>query len=148
VSTHTSGQLPVAGPADVRKAAFRLVRADRRAFGVVLALNALAAAAGLAGPWLLGSIIDDVRGGGGVRAVDRLALWILLCSLAQLLLARWARYVGHRFGERTLARVREEFVDRTLAPGPNCSSTPCSCCSHSSRSSCWTRCSASSGCWV
>jgi ATP-binding cassette subfamily C protein len=115
VSTHTSGQLPVAGPADVRKAAFRLVRADRRAFGVVLALNALAAAAGLAGPWLLGSIIDDVRGGGGVRAVDRLALWILLCSLAQLLLARWARYVGHRFGERTLARVREEFVDRTLA---------------------------------
>ncbi|KAB1143635.1 ABC transporter ATP-binding protein [Streptomyces luteolifulvus] len=115
MSTHTSGQLPVAGPADVRKAAFRLVRADRRAFGVVLALNALAAAAGLAGPWLLGSIIDDVRGGGGVRAVDRLALWILLCSLAQLLLARWARYVGHRFGERTLARVREEFVDRTLA---------------------------------
>ncbi|MXM67416.1 ATP-binding cassette domain-containing protein [Streptomyces sp. HUCO-GS316] len=115
MSTHTSGQLPVAGPADVRKAAFRLVRADRRAFGVVLALNVLAAAAGLAGPWLLGSIIDDVRGGGGVRAVDRLALWILVCSLAQLLLARWARYVGHRFGERTLARVREEFVDRTLA---------------------------------
>nr|WP_202426055.1 ABC transporter ATP-binding protein [Streptomyces sp. HUCO-GS316] len=107
--------MPVAGPADVRKAAFRLVRADRRAFGVVLALNVLAAAAGLAGPWLLGSIIDDVRGGGGVRAVDRLALWILVCSLAQLLLARWARYVGHRFGERTLARVREEFVDRTLA---------------------------------
>ncbi|CAM5638136.1 hypothetical protein SVIOM342S_07790 [Streptomyces violaceorubidus] len=39
-------------------------------------------------------------------AVDRMALAILLCSLAQLLLARWARYVGHRFGERTLARVR------------------------------------------
>jgi ATP-binding cassette subfamily C protein len=32
-----------------------------------------------------------------------------------LLLARWARYVGHRLGERSLARVREEFVDRTLA---------------------------------
>ncbi|MFJ8509603.1 ABC transporter ATP-binding protein [Streptomyces avermitilis] len=94
-----------------------MVRADGRAFAAVLVLNALAAGAGLAGPWLLGRIVDEVgvRAGGGVRAVDRLALGILLCSLAQLLLARWARYVGHRFGERTLARVREEFVDRTLA---------------------------------
>ncbi|MFJ9968493.1 ABC transporter ATP-binding protein [Streptomyces avermitilis] len=111
----TSGHLPVAEPADVRRAAVRLVRADGRAFAAVLVLNALAAGTGLAGPWLLGRIVDGVGAGGGVRAVDRLALGILLCSLAQLLLARWARYVGHRFGERTLARVREEFVDRTLA---------------------------------
>ncbi|WNM30356.1 ABC transporter ATP-binding protein [Streptomyces sp. Li-HN-5-11] len=111
----TRGQLPVAEPADVRRAALRLVRADGRAFAAVLALNAAAAGAGLAGPWLLGRIIDEVRAGSGVGAVDRMALGILLCSLAQLLLARWARYVGHRFGERSLARVREEFVDRTLA---------------------------------
>ncbi|MFE9441213.1 ABC transporter ATP-binding protein [Streptomyces sp. NPDC006602] len=114
-STTSSGQLPVAEPADVRRASVRLVKADRRAFTATLALNALAAVAGLAGPWLLGRIIDDVRGGGGVSAVDRLALALLLCAVAELLLARWARYVGHRFGERTLARVREEFVDRTLA---------------------------------
>ena len=110
-----SGHLPVAEQADVRRAALRLLRADRRAFAALLALNALAAGAGLAGPWLLGRIIDDVRSGGGVAAVDRLALVILLCALVQLLLARWARYVGHRFGERTLARVREQFVERTLA---------------------------------
>lgn len=115
MTTGTSGHLPVAEPAGVRRAAVRLVRADGRAFAAVLVLNALAAGAGLAGPWLLGRIVDGVGAGGGVRAVDRLALGILLCSLAQLLLARWARYVGHRFGERTLARVREEFVDRTLA---------------------------------
>ncbi|WP_060881432.1 ABC transporter ATP-binding protein, partial [Streptomyces scabiei] len=84
-------------------------------FLAVLGLNGAAAALGLAGPWLLGRIIDEVRGGGGVAVVDRLAAAILLCAGAQLLLARWARYVGHRFGERTLARVREEFVDRTLA---------------------------------
>ncbi|CAM5240877.1 ABC transporter ATP-binding protein OS=Streptomyces tendae OX=1932 GN=GUR47_36260 PE=4 SV=1 [Streptomyces tendae] len=107
--------LPVAQRADVRRAAAGLVRADRRSFAVVLGLNALAALAGLAGPWLLGRIVDEVRGGGGVGAVDRMALAILLCSLAQLLLARWARYVGHRFGERTLARVRERYVDRALA---------------------------------
>lgn len=111
----TSGHLPVAEPADVRHAALRLIKADKRAFTAALALNALAAVAGLTGPWLLGRIIDEVRGGAGVDAVDRLALVLLLCALAELLLARWARFVGHRFGERTLARVREEFVDRTLA---------------------------------
>ncbi|MFF0159504.1 ABC transporter ATP-binding protein [Streptomyces sp. NPDC005263] len=111
----TRGQLPIAGPAAVRRASGRLVRADARAFLAVLALNAAAAGAGLAGPWLLGRIIDEVRAGGGVGAVDRAALGIVACAAAQLLLARWARYAGHRFGERTLARVREEFVDRTLA---------------------------------
>lgn len=111
----TTGRLPVAERADVRRALLRLVRADRAAFSAALLLNALAAGTGLAGPWLVGRIVDAVRAGRGVGAVDRLALWILLCSLAQLLLARSARYLGHRFGERTLARVREEFVDRTLA---------------------------------
>lgn len=109
-----TAQLPVAEPADVRRAAGRLIRADGRVFAVVLVLNALAAAAGLVGPWLLGRIIDEVRAGGGVAVVDRLALVILVCALGQLLLARGARYVGYRFGERTLARVREEFVERTL----------------------------------
>ncbi|MBR8639558.1 ABC transporter ATP-binding protein [Streptomyces tuirus] len=109
------GHLPVAERADVRRAMLDLVRADARAFSTVLGLNALAALAGLAGPWFLGRMIDDVRAGDGVAAVDRLALVLLLCALAQLLLARWARYVGHRFGERVLARVRERFVDRALA---------------------------------
>ncbi|MEU6145832.1 ABC transporter ATP-binding protein [Streptomyces sp. NPDC047081] len=110
-----TGHLPVADPALVRRATVRLMRADGRAFTAALILNALAAAAGLGGPWLLGRIVDEVRAGHGVDAVDRLTLGILVCSAAQLLLARWARYVGHRFGERTLARVREEFVDRALA---------------------------------
>jgi ATP-binding cassette subfamily C protein len=115
MTDRTPDRLPVAAPADVRRATLRLVRADARAFSTVIVLNVLAAVAGLAGPWLLGRIIDHVRAGDGVATVDRLAPAILVCALAQLLLARWARYVGHRFGERTLARVREEFVDRALA---------------------------------
>ncbi|MFF3420653.1 ABC transporter ATP-binding protein [Streptomyces sp. NPDC002698] len=110
-----TGRLPVAGRAEVRRAALRLIRADGRVFAAVLALNALAAGAGLAGPWLLGRMIDDVRDGAGVEAVDGPALVILVASLVQLLLSRWAGYVAYRFGERTLARVREEFVERTLA---------------------------------
>ncbi|MFE2302832.1 ABC transporter ATP-binding protein [Streptomyces sp. NPDC059445] len=109
-----TGRLPVAGRAEVRRAALRLIRADGRVFAAVLALNALAAGAGLVGPWLLGRMIDDVRDGAGVEAVDGPALVILLAALVQLLLSRWAAYVGYRFGERTLARVREEFVERTL----------------------------------
>ncbi|MFI9154895.1 ABC transporter ATP-binding protein [Streptomyces sp. NPDC053367] len=98
----------------MRRAALDLVQADRRAFLTTLALNSAAAAAGAAAPWLLGRIIDEVRAGAAVATVDKLALAILLCAVAQLLLARQARYTAHRFGERTLARVREQFVDRAL----------------------------------
>ncbi|MFF2926534.1 ABC transporter ATP-binding protein [Streptomyces celluloflavus] len=115
MSSATGGALPVADAARTRRAAARLIRLDGRAFTLLLLLNALAAGAGLVGPWLLGRIIDVVRTGGTVATVDRLALVILVCALAQLLLARYARYVGHRFGERTVARVREQFVDRALA---------------------------------
>ncbi|MEV6580867.1 ABC transporter ATP-binding protein [Streptomyces sp. NPDC051582] len=109
------GGLPIAGPAEVRRAAVRLMGQDGRAVAVMLTLNGLAAAAGLGGPWLLGRIIDDVRGGAGTGHVDRLALGILCFALAQLLLGRFARYAAHRFGERTLARIRERFVERSLA---------------------------------
>ncbi|MER6384024.1 ABC transporter ATP-binding protein [Streptomyces sp. NPDC001250] len=113
--TAGQGLLPVADRGRVRRAVLRLVRADGRAFTATLLLNSLAAGAGLVGPWLVGRIVDEVRGGHGAGAVDRLAPWILLCALAQVLLARWARLVGYRFGERTLARVREEYVERVLA---------------------------------
>ncbi|BFV60108.1 ABC transporter ATP-binding protein [Kitasatospora sp. CMC57] len=112
--TGPAHQLPVAGVPEVRRAALGLIRQDRRALTVVLALNVLAAAAALAGPALLGRIVDQVGAGAGVAAVDRLALAVLLCALLQLLLTRQARYLGHRIGERTSARVRERFVDRAL----------------------------------
>ncbi|SCD38916.1 ATP-binding cassette, subfamily C [Streptomyces sp. BpilaLS-43] len=111
----TAGSLPVAGPSAVRRAALRLVRQDGRAFAAVIGLNASAAGAGLVGPWLLGRIMDEVRAGASVAAVDRLALAILVFALVQLLLVRYAGHLGHRFGERTLARIREQFADRALA---------------------------------
>jgi ATP-binding cassette, subfamily C, bacterial len=107
--------LPIAGRGLVRRAALRLIRADRRAFALLVLLNALAAAVGLAGPWLLGRIIDTVTRGGGAGAVDRLALAVLVSAVAQTVLARYALAVGFRFGERTAARIREEFVERALA---------------------------------
>ncbi|WP_346433620.1 ABC transporter ATP-binding protein [Nonomuraea composti] len=110
-----TGHLPVAEPAATRRAAWRLIRMDGRAFAGMLALNGLAAIAGLAAPWLLGRIIDEVKAGASLATVDRLALAILVCAVAQTLLSRYASYVGHRFGERTLARIRERFTERVLA---------------------------------
>jgi ATP-binding cassette subfamily C protein len=120
VSERASGpavprELPVATPAAARRAALGLVRADARAVTAMVALNAMAATAGLAGPWLVGRILDEVRAGSGPEVVDRLALGILACAVAQLLLARQARRIAHRFGERTLSRVRERYVGRVLA---------------------------------
>ncbi|WP_329134046.1 ABC transporter ATP-binding protein/permease [Streptomyces sp. NBC_01476] len=113
-----STPLPVAGPALVRRAAWREAVTDRRALGGILLLNALAAAAGLAGPWLLGTIVNTVKTSTGPRAVatvDRLALLIVAATLVQTVLARYALLLGARFGERAAARIRERFVDRTLA---------------------------------
>ncbi|MEH1101221.1 ABC transporter ATP-binding protein [Micromonospora sp. CPCC 205561] len=106
--------LPVADRSAVRRATRGLIARDRRAVCVVLALHAAATVAGLAPPWLLGTIVDRVSAGTDVATVDRLALAIGGAVLVQTLLSRYAQYAGHRFGERAVARLREEFVERTL----------------------------------
>jgi len=106
--------LPVAEPVEVRRAAGRLIRADRAAFVVVLLTNCAAAGAGLLGPWLLGLIINRVQAGAGIAAVDRLGLLVLLAAVAQFVIGRQARYLGYRFGERTAARLREQLTGRLM----------------------------------
>ncbi|GAB3970081.1 hypothetical protein GCM10027615_25700 [Plantactinospora veratri] len=107
--------LPVADLATVRRAGRDLIGRDRRAVAVILVLHIAATLAGLAAPWLLGVIVDQVVAGAGTGTVDRLALAIVGCVVVQTVLSRYAQYAGHRFGERAVARLREEFVRRTLA---------------------------------
>ncbi|GIE91387.1 ABC transporter ATP-binding protein [Actinoplanes regularis] len=110
-----SAALPVADQPLVVRATLRLIAADKRSVAAMIGLNSLAAIAGLGAPWLLGRVIDTVAAGGGVTAVDRLALAVLGCALAQTLLSRSALALGYRFGERTSARIRETFLRRALA---------------------------------
>lgn len=113
-----STPLPVAGRAHVRRAVREEIAVDRWAFAGILLLNALAAGAGLVGPWLLGTIVNTVRSSTGAAAlstVDRLALAIVAATLAQIVLSRFALRLGARFGERAAARIRERFLGRTLA---------------------------------
>ncbi|SCF04127.1 ATP-binding cassette, subfamily C [Micromonospora chokoriensis] len=107
-------RLPVADRVTVRRALRDMISRHRRAVGIVLALHGAAAVAGLAPPWLLGTIVDRVTAGAGVATVDRLALAIAGCVVVSALLSRYAQYAGHRFGERAVAELREEFVSRTL----------------------------------
>ena len=111
-----TGALPVTDAAGVRRAAWQLIRADRGATLLVVVTHCLAAAAGLGAPWLIGRIVNHVEGGNRDTAtVDMLAIAIVGFAAAHMVLTRFARYVAHRFAERSLARLREEFVDRTLA---------------------------------
>lgn len=110
-----SAALPVAGQRLVVRAALRLLAADRGAVALTMFVNVLAALAALAAPWLLGQIIDASTGGHGAQRVDRLALAVLICAVAQTLLSRYALSIGYNFGERTAARIRDGFLERSLA---------------------------------
>ncbi|WP_131741900.1 ABC transporter ATP-binding protein [Actinomadura roseirufa] len=104
--------LPVATPAQVRAYARRLTLRHPRALAVALGLHALAAVTGLVAPRLLGGLVEDVRAGGD--GIDRAGLAIAGFVVAQGVLVRYAFYASARLGERVLADLREEFVDRVL----------------------------------
>ena len=107
-------RLPVADRKAVRQATVELMTRERRAAGLVLLLHSLAALGGLAAPWLLGRVVDAVGGHQPASTVDRFAVAIGGCVLAQGLLMRFAVYLSLRLGERSIAQMREEFVRRVL----------------------------------
>jgi len=104
--------LPVATAGQVRAYAWRLVLRHPRALARVLVLHALAAVAGLVGPWLLGDLVQGIAD--GHADVDGVALTIAGFVIAQGVLMYHAHYAAARLGERVLAELREEFVGRAL----------------------------------
>ncbi|MFV2174632.1 ABC transporter ATP-binding protein [Actinomadura sp. LOL_016] len=104
--------LPVASSAQVRAYARRLVLRHPRPLAGALALHALAAAAGLVAPRLLGGLVEDV--GDGRANVDTVALAIAVFVIVQGVLLRYAHLQSAKLGERVLAQLREEFVRRVL----------------------------------
>ncbi|MGC4803720.1 ABC transporter ATP-binding protein [Micromonospora sp. DT233] len=110
-----SAVLPVADAGQVRRYARALIRRHPRALGTALGLHALAAAAGLAAPRLLGDLVQGISQGTSTLTVDRIALAIGGFVVAQAALTRIAHLASARLGEGLLAELREEFVDRVLA---------------------------------
>ncbi|MGX7676352.1 ABC transporter ATP-binding protein [Plantactinospora sp. DSM 117369] len=107
--------LPVADAAQVRRYARSLLRRHPRALAGALALHGLAAITGLAAPRLLGDLVEAIAEGTSTVTVDRVALAIAGFVVAQAVLIRFAHFASARLGERILAELREEFVDRILA---------------------------------
>jgi ABC-type multidrug transport system fused ATPase/permease subunit len=89
-----------------------LLREHRAAFAGMVALHAAAAVAGLAGPALLGRLVDGVIAGTSTADVDRTGA-LLAAALAVHTALTW---VAHRaslvLGETVFAKVREEFMGR------------------------------------
>ncbi len=103
-------QLPVADPTELRRHTRALLRRHRRGLAVAVVLHALAALAGLAGPWLIGSLVDGVVGGTTVAAVDRVVVGLVAAVVVQAVLTRYARRWAMVLGETVFAELREDFV--------------------------------------
>lgn len=106
--------LPVADERQVRAYARRLTLKYPRRLVAALVLHGLSAVAGLAVPWQLGILVQDVKDGAEVN-VTLVALGIGAFLLLQGVLVRYAVLASAKLGEKVLAELREEFVDRVLA---------------------------------
>ena len=103
--------LPIADPVTVRATAGRLIRQHRGGLAVVLLLHTLAAFAGLAGPALIGALIDGVtRGTITAGGIDATALVLLGAIVCQAVLIRFAQRQSMVLGEGVFAQLREEFL--------------------------------------
>jgi ABC-type multidrug transport system fused ATPase/permease subunit len=107
--------LPVAAVAEVRRYARGLTRRHPVQLFTALGLHAVAAVAGLAMPWLIGSLVESIQHGTTLSTVDRVAMAIAGFVVAQAVLTRFANLASAKLGEQVLAELREDFVDRTLA---------------------------------
>ena len=110
----TSTGLPVADSRRTAREVASLAKRYRGQVVLTVVLYAMASAAGLGAPWLLGLLIDSVDTG-GTATIDAIGLAIIGCVLVQSVMAAVSHFVSGRFGETVMARLREEFVRRALA---------------------------------
>ncbi|MGO4384636.1 ABC transporter ATP-binding protein [Specibacter sp. RAF43] len=108
-------QLPVADSAAVKAEGLRLMRAHRKPLAGVVGLYVGAAVAGLAGPFLLGRLVDAVTRGTTAEFVAGVAMALGGFVLVQTMLARWARRTGMVLGEKVFAQLREEFMEQVTS---------------------------------
>jgi ATP-binding cassette subfamily C protein len=115
----TAATLPVGTPATVRAYVRELMGRHRRAFGVLVGVNTVAVVASMAGPWLLGSLVERLANGERELHLGRTAALFAVALLVQAVFVRLVRLRGAMLGERMLADLREDFLVRSvrLPPG-------------------------------
>jgi ABC-type multidrug transport system fused ATPase/permease subunit len=116
----TANTLPVGAPETVRAYVVELFRRHRRAFLLLIAVNTLAVVASMAGPWLLGGLVERVSDGVGERELHlELTVGLFAAALVvQAVFVRQVRLRGAMLGERMLADLREDFLIRSVGLPP------------------------------
>ncbi|MFG2287892.1 ABC transporter ATP-binding protein [Streptomyces sp. NPDC048595] len=110
--------LPVGSPATVRAYVRGLIRRHRREFTVLVAVNAAAVIASMAGPYLLGGVVERLAAGSRDLPLGRTLVLFALALAVQTAFVRMVRLRGAMLGERMLADLREDFLVRSVALPP------------------------------
>ncbi|MFI2348121.1 ABC transporter ATP-binding protein [Streptomyces sp. NPDC019443] len=110
--------LPVGTPATVRAYVSELLRRHRRAFVLLVSVNAVAVIASMVGPYLLGGLVEDLADGARELHLERTAALFALALVVQTVFVRLMRLRGAMLGEEMLADLREDFLVRSVGLPP------------------------------
>ncbi|MFF9773986.1 ABC transporter ATP-binding protein [Streptomyces sp. NPDC013978] len=114
----TANTLPVGAPATVRAYVAELFRRHRRAFVLLITVNTVAVVASMAGPYLLGALVERVSDGARELHLEVTAAVFVFALLVQAVFVREVRLRGAMLGERMLADLREDFLVRSVGLPP------------------------------
>jgi len=117
----TAETLPVGATATVRAYVAELFHRHRRAFLVLVAVNTVAVVSSMVGPYLLGSLVQNVSDGAAAARdlpLGRTAALFALALVVQAVFVRQVRLRGAMLGERMLADLREDFLVRAVGLPP------------------------------
>jgi ATP-binding cassette subfamily C protein len=114
----TANTLPVGAPETVRAYVAELLRRHRRAFLLLVAVNTAAVIASMAGPWLLGGLVERVSDGARDLRLELTAGLFVAALAVQAVFVRQVRLRGAMLGERMLADLREDFLVRSVGLPP------------------------------
>lgn len=111
MSANDSSKLPVASTEAVKKYSLNLLKQHKKPLVIIVVLHGAAAIAGLAGPILMGLLVDAVTAGTTAKFVNTVILIGALAVVLQAIVIRFARRYAMVFGEKVFARLREEFLE-------------------------------------
>ncbi|MCW1092558.1 ABC transporter ATP-binding protein/permease [Streptomyces sp. RS2] len=114
----TANTLPVGARPTVRAYVGELLRRHRRAFLFLVTVNTVAVIASMAGPYLLGGLVERVSDDARELRLGLTATLFVLALVVQAVFVREVRLRGAVLGERMLADLREDFLVRSVGLPP------------------------------
>ncbi len=114
----TANTLPVGSSRTVRAYVGELISRHRRAFVLLVTVNTVAVIASMAGPYLLGGLVERVSEDARDLRLELTAGLFVAALVVQAVFVRQVRLRGAVLGERMLADLREDFLVRSVGLPP------------------------------